>query len=105
MNANQLTINRKKLTILLIQPTLKNIPLNFEIRFKNYNISSCEYVNYLGINLDQYLNFKAHISILAKKMAKKVGMLWKLTIFWPKKTLIFLYHPFVQSHLLYGIVT
>ena len=77
MNANQLTINLKKLTILLIQPTLKNIPLNFEIRFKNQNISLCEYVNYLGINLDQYLNFKPHISILAKKMAKSVGMLWK----------------------------
>ena len=52
MNANQLTINPKKLTILLIQPTLKNIPLNLGIRFKNHIISSCEYVNYLGINLD-----------------------------------------------------
>ena len=39
MNANQLKINPKKLTILLIQPTLKNIPLNLEIRFKNYNLS------------------------------------------------------------------
>ena len=104
MNANQLTINPKKLTILLIQPTLKNIPLNFEIRFKNHNISSCEYVNYLGINLNQYLNFKINISILAKKMAKSVGMLWKFKKFLPKKTLIFLYHAFVQSHLLYGIV-
>ena len=67
MHANQFTINPKKLTILLIQPTLKNILLNFEIRFKNHNISSCEYVNYLEINLDQYLNFKPHISIVAKK--------------------------------------
>ena len=105
MNANQLTINHKKLTILLIQSTLKNISLNFEIRFKNHNISSCEYVNYLGINLDQYLNFRPHIRILAKKMAKNVEMLWKLRKFLPKKTLISLYHAFVHSHLLYGIVT
>ena len=105
MNANQLTTNPKKLIILLIQSTLKNLPLNFEIRFKNHNISSCEYVNYLGINLDQYLNFKTHISILAKKMAKNVGMLWKLRKFLSKKTLISLYNAFVQSHLLYGIVT
>ena len=48
----------------------KNILLNFEIRFRNHNISSCEYVNYLGINFDQYLNFKPHISILAKKWQK-----------------------------------
>ena len=41
---------------------------NFKI--KNHNISLCEYVNYLGINLDQYLNFKPHISILAKKRQK-----------------------------------
>ena len=47
------------------------MPQNLEIRFKNHIISSCEYVNYLGINLDQYLNFKPHISILAKKMGKK----------------------------------
>ena len=72
-NANQLTTNPKKLTILLIQPTLKNVPLNLEIRFKNHNISPCEYVNHLGINLDQYLNFKPHISILAKKKCKKCG--------------------------------
>ena len=76
-----------------------------KIRFKNHNISSCKYVNYLGINLDQYLNFKPHISILAKKKAKSVGMLWKLRKFLPKKTLISLYHAFVQSYLLYGIVT
>ena len=67
MNANQLTINTRKLTILLIQPTLKNIPLNLEIRFKNHNISSCKYVNYLGINLDQYLNFKPLLAYLQKK--------------------------------------
>ena len=108
MNANKLTINPKKLTILSIQPTFKNLPLNLElglIKFKNHNISSCEYVNYLGINLDQNLNFKPHISILAKKMTKSVGMLWKLRKFLPKKILISLYHAFVQSHLLYGIVT
>ena len=88
MNANQLTINLKKLTIFLIQPTLKSILINFKIRFENHNISSCEYVNYFGINLDQCLNFKPHISILAKKMAKSVRMLWKLRKFLPKKTLI-----------------
>ena len=38
-------------------------------------------------------------------MAKSVGMLWKLRKFLTKKTLISLYHAFVQSHLLYGIVT
>ena len=38
-------------------------------------------------------------------MTKSVGMLWKLRKFLPKKTLIFLYHAFVQSHLLYGIVS
>ena len=105
MNTNQLTINPKKLTILLMQPTIKDISLHFEFRFKNHNISSCEYVNYLGINLDQYLNFKPHISILAKEMAKSVEMLWKLKKFLPKKTFISLYHAFVHSHLLYGIVT
>ena len=38
-------------------------------------------------------------------MAKSVGMLWKLRKFLPKKTLISLYHAFVHSQLLYGIVT
>ena len=38
-------------------------------------------------------------------MAKSVGMLWKVKKFLPKKTLISLYQAFVQSHLLYGIVT
>ena len=84
---------------------VKKIPLNFKIWFNKHNIFSCEYVNYLGINLDQNLNFKPHISILAKKVAKSVGMLWKLRKFLIKKTLVSLYYAFVHSHLLYGIVT
>ena len=38
-------------------------------------------------------------------MEKSVEMLWQLRTFLPKKTLISLYQAFVQSHLLYGIVT
>ena len=104
MVINKLTINPSKFSILFLQPKLKCIPLTLEINFDNCIVQSSDCINYLGIKLDQYLNFKSHTENIINKLSKNVGILWKLRKFLPRKTLICLYYAFIQSHLLYGLV-
>ena len=61
-------------------------------------------VKYLGMNLDQHLNYKSHIERIAQKVARATGILWKLRKFLPAKTYLNLYNALIKPHLLYGLV-
>ena len=104
MILNQLTINPKKSTILVIQPTLRGIPIEFQLNIDDVCVKSSVNVKYLGMNLDQHLNYKSHIESIAKKVARATGILWKLRKFLPAKTLLNLYNALIKPHLLYGLV-
>ena len=104
MILNQLTINPTKSTILVIQPTLRSIPIKIQLNIDDECVKSSVYVKYLGMNLDQHLNYKSHIESIAKKVARATGILWKLRKFLPAKTLLNLYNALIKPHLLYGLV-
>ena len=88
MILNQLAIHPKKSTILVIQPTLRGIPIEFQLNIDVVCVKSSVNVKYLGMNLDQHLNYKSHIKSVAKKVARATGIVWKLRKFLPaKKTL------------------
>ena len=47
---------------------------------------------YLGVILDQHLNFKKQIDTVKQKLAKATGLLAKLRHYVPKKVLKFIYY-------------
>ena len=100
MILNRLTINPKKSTILVIQPTLRGIPIEFQLIIDDVCVKSSVNVKYLGMNLEQHLNYKSHIESIAKKVARATGILWKLRKFLPAKTLLNLYNALIKPHLL-----
>ena len=51
MILNQLTINPKTSTILVIQPTLRGIPIEFQLNIDDVCVKSSVKVKYLGMNL------------------------------------------------------
>ena len=67
MILNQLTINPKKSTTIVIQSTLLSIPLKFQLSNNEACVKSSATVKYLGRNLDQHLNYKPHIESIAIK--------------------------------------
>ena len=67
-------------------------------------VKSSVNVKYLGMNLDQHLNYKSYIESIAKKVARATGIFWKLRKFSPAKTLLNLYNALIKPHLLYGLV-
>ena len=60
-------------------------------------------VKYLGVTLDDSLNFKNHLSALQSKIARSIGMLFRLRQFMPQSVLRMLYYSFVHAHLLYTL--
>ena len=98
MILNQLTINPKKFTIFVIQPTLRGISIEFQLNIGDMCVKSSVDVKYLGMNFDQHFNYKSHIESIAKKVARATKILWKLRKFLPAKTLLNLYNALINPH-------
>ena len=58
---------------------------------------------YLGITVDNQLNFTNLIKNLEKRIASGVGVLWKLKKFLRLVTLLLLYYVLIQPHILYAV--
>lgn len=61
-------------------------------------------INYLGLILDNKLNWKAHTTELSKKLSRAVGLLYKIKNLCPASVLRSLYFSLFNSHLSYGLV-
>ena len=77
-NANKIQINSQKSFILPISPKLNVPSLNLNLPYGNSKINSSQICKYLGVLLDDKLNFKPHILQLEAKLAKAVGIFSKL---------------------------
>ena len=94
LNCNRLALNIKKTNFVIFAS--KNKPLkNVTILFGKKAIEQKDYVKYLGVLIDSQLNFKAHISSVAKKVARTVGLISKLRYYMNQKTLMMIYHSLI----------
>ena len=104
-DSNELTINPSKSSFMLIRPTSK--PKSEEdvitLHYNNTQIIRTTVVKYLGVTLDDSLNFENYLSALQSKIARSIGILFKLRQFMPRSVLLMLYYSFVHAHLLYAL--
>ena len=61
-------------------------------------------MKYLGIIIDNKLNWKSHLNELTKPLGKAIGLLSKIRHFVTSSTLKHLYHSLFNSHLVYGYI-
>ena len=60
--------------------------------------------NYLGIVINEQLNWNTHIDILRRKISRQIGIFYKLKHFLPCSVLKTLYHCFLLPFCTYGIL-
>ena len=60
--------------------------------------------NFLGITIDEYLNWKTQIDIVCKKVSQTIGILKILQLYFPIHILKNMYYSLILSHLNYGIL-
>ena len=74
-----------------------------QIRFGENFISSTDSTKFLGIMIDNHLNFKSHVDMISLKISKIVGLLFRMNNILPKETLKSLYCALLLPYILYGI--
>ena len=104
INANKLTVNAAKSCALIISPNAKTASPILSISFNHSPIKIVNAVKYLGIIMDNKLQFKQHVASLECKLSRCLGILNKTKSFSLKDILKKLYYAFMHSHFNIGLI-
>ena len=96
---NKLSVNFKKTNYMLITSSKKKIHLNI------HNIDCKSYIKYLGIYLDEHLQWESQIQHVNNKLAKNVGIINKLRHYLDFHMLKQLYYTLIYPYLNYGLAS
>ena len=103
-SANKLEINPTKSAAIIIPAKLHDFELDINFLYNNQNIVCYNISKYLGVIIDNNLNFKTYIHNVENKVSRSVEILSTLVILLPSSILLQLYHALVHPHLLYGLL-
>ena len=99
---NKLVLNISKTNHIIFTSKGKSYNKNVSnIQLDGNNIQQVNKTKFLGIVIEEHLNWAMHISHLCNIIARNVGILQKLRYFIPADVLKILYHSLVLSHLHY----
>ena len=104
MDLNKLSLNINTTYSLLINPTVHHSSSDTIASFNVDGIQHVNVIKYLGIEIGSQLNFKLHIDSAQSKIAKGIGILFKLNKIFTSNALLMLYYALVHPHLTYGIL-
>ena len=74
---------------------------NLDISLNGTQIEQSDRERFLGVILDSGLTWTHHIKLLASKISRNAGILYRLKGIVPDTTLRTIFHSFIQSHLNY----
>ena len=77
-------------------------PNHPELIFNNIPVNQTSYQKHLGMFLDNKLNFGEHLKYITNKVNKSIGLLHKLQMILPRRSLVIIYKSFIRAHLDYG---
>ena len=101
-----MTINPVKSSALIIPPKITKSNFSAETAFtiKKAQILPNLFVKYLGLLIDNKLNFQTHIALQEKKVSRAVGIIFKVKHILPQVVLRQLYFALTHSQLIYGLI-
>ncbi len=103
-SANKLTINIDKTNFSIFHSPRKKVPNEYNIlKLGNINIQRVECVRYLGILLDDHLNWISHINFLCSKLTQILSAFKLIKNLIPYQYRQQLYYGFCYSRISYGI--
>ena len=102
--SNKLTLNISKSKFMIIS-NKKYSRNEFTVNINDSPLEACDHYKYLGVVIDNKLNWKSHVEYISSKISKACGALAKLRHSLSSKVLVEIYHALVHSYLRYGILT
>ena len=104
LKINKLSLNRQKSHYMLInkRPSV-SCTADLQLSLNSHVLKRQQTVKYLGIFVDENLNWSTHIHQLSLQLARYSGLFYRLRKLVPPDVIRMLYHSLVQSKVQYGI--
>ena len=102
LRANKISLNTTKTEIIIFRPKKKQITKHLNFRISGQKVNTCSSVKYLGVMLQDTLEWNLYLNILNLKLNRAIGLLCKIRHYVPKFLLKTLYYTIFHSHLIYS---
>jgi len=103
--ANKLSLNVDKSSFVIFHPPQKKMNYNLNININSENLKQETQIKYLGIMLDNNLNWKPHVSFISSKIKRNIGIICKARHYVNLDILRNLYYSLIYPYLTYGILS
>ena len=100
LQSNKLTLNVKKSHYMVFHRS--RIKHNqTAIKIQNCTINKTDSIKFLGVIIDNKLNWHEHIIYIKNKISKSIGIIYKVRKYVEKQTIKNMYYTFVFPYLIY----
>ena len=103
--ANKLKVNKSKTKYMIFnlkdKHKSKQLLNDLDLKVDNEIVERVEYTNFLGVIIDNKLNWEKHIEGISKKVSANLGIIRKLRTLLPNKSLFTLYNSIIHPYLSY----
>ena len=104
LEANKLALNIEKTNFVVFHFPAKKLTEPIILKFGRKKITHANHVKFLGVLLDETLSWRSHFIESSRKLAKSVGIFYKLRHYVSLDTLISIYYALSYPFLTFGIV-
>lgn len=101
LSMNKLSINVSKTKFMVFTKKKCNID-DLSISMCNSQIQQVSSLRFLGVIIDNKLNWASHINYVCNKVSRNIGIMYKLNSM-PRSVLKLIYNTIILPHLYYGI--
>ena len=102
LNANKISLNVDKTELVIFKHQRKKLDTEIKIKLNRKRLYPSQSVRYLGIKIDQNLNWKDHINDIAVKLNRANALLFKIRNFVNITFLKTIYFAIFDSHINYA---
>ena len=102
--ANKLSLNINKTQYIIFHPYQKIIPAHNDIILGNNVLKREASAKFLGVQMDENLSWKHHVTIKCNQIVKTTAILSRLKHSLPSSTLKIIYNSLVLPHISYALI-
>ena len=103
LGANKLSLNIAKTKYMVFHTSKRNV-IYPNLKVNNNNIERVTEFNFLGVILHSHMTWNKHINHISMKIARSIGILYRLRNVYPESVLVTKYNTLVLPHFHYCLL-
>ena len=101
VNCNGLKLNLTKTNYMIFTNNKLFREHDYNLTISNTDIKRTNQSKFLGVIINEKLNWNNHVAAIRQKMSRHIGVMYKLKSILPESARLTIYHSLVQSHINY----